>query len=63
MTIHDQRKIIKSQKGITLGDCKIATKGRVCYRRHCHGPDDRRGIYADGYHYQTEFVYLCKNII
>jgi len=23
-------------------DCKILTKGRMCYRKHCHGPDNHQ---------------------
>ena len=37
-------------------DCEIPTKGRICYRKHCHGPDDRRGRHNIGYHCQTEFI-------
>ena len=55
LTIHDQKKIIKAQKSKTLGDCEISTKGRICYRKHCCGPDDQRGRHVSGYHGQTEF--------
>ena len=33
LTIHDQKKIIKAQKGKTIGDCEISTKGRICYNK------------------------------
>ena len=36
-------------------ECEIPTKGRICYRKHCRGPDDHRGRHASGYHCQTEF--------
>jgi len=44
-------------------NCEIPTKGRIGYRKHCHGSDDHWGRHVNGYHYdyQTEFEYQCKN--
>ena len=62
LTTHDQKKIIKSQNSKTIGkDCQIPTKERICYRKHCSGPDDRQGRHHSGYHFQTDFEYQFKN--
>ena len=59
LSIHiqqDQKKMIKSQKGKPIGEImKSQQKGRICYRKHCRGPEFRRGRHNGGYHCQTEF--------
>ena len=62
LTIHNPRQ--KDSKKLNYRywkDCEISTKGRICYRKHCHGPDDHQGRNVSGYHCQTEFEYQRKN--
>ena len=58
----DQKKIRKAQKRKKLlASCEIPTKGRICYRKRCCGPDNRRGRHIGAYSCQTEFEYQCKS--